>query len=130
MNEYQKSLLEKSKQSIHAARILLDSQLYDSAVSRAYYAMFYLAQIFLLEKELTYSKHYAVISAFGQYFVKTGLVPEEFHKFLIKGQDKRITSDYSISDSISSSDALEIIEQAEKFYQYTEEYFNLKSDDQ
>ena len=129
MTEYQKFLLAKSKRALQAARLLLDNQLYDSAVSRAYYAMFYLAQFYLLEKELTYSKHYAVISAFGQHFVKTGLVPQEFHKFLIKGQDKRITSDYSIADSMNYNDALEILEQAEKFYHFTEMYFNLNPND-
>lgn len=43
--------------------------------SRAYYAMFYLAQAFRLEKQLEFSSHAGVISAFGREFGKTGRIP-------------------------------------------------------
>lgn len=39
--------------------------LYDFAVSRAYYAMFYIAEAFLLGQDLSFSSHAGVISAFG-----------------------------------------------------------------
>lgn len=68
----QAALLRKAQDSLRAARLLADQQLYDFAVSRAYYAMFYVAQAFLLGEGLSFSKHSAVIAAFGQQFAKTG----------------------------------------------------------
>jgi uncharacterized protein (UPF0332 family) len=44
--------------------------------------MFYVAQAFLLGDGLAFSKHSAVISAFGQHFTKTGRAPADFHRYL------------------------------------------------
>ncbi len=43
MTERQTALLEKAEESLKGARLLLDGNLYDFAISRAYYAMFYLS---------------------------------------------------------------------------------------
>ncbi len=126
MNQEQTILFEKAKQRMKAAKALIDIGFYDDAISRAYYAMFNLARIFLLEKGLTYSKHSAVISAFGQHFAKTGVAPVEFHRYLNEAQNGRIISDYRFDFSHTEENALEILEQAEKFYRFTAEYFNKK----
>ena len=39
--------------------------------------MFYCAQAMLLTKNLSFSSHKGVISAFGEHFVKTGVFPKE-----------------------------------------------------
>ena len=70
MTSEQAALIKKAEESLRAARLLAKDTLYDFAVSRAYYAMFYVAQAFLLEEKLAYSKHSAVISAFGQRLTK------------------------------------------------------------
>jgi uncharacterized protein (UPF0332 family) len=58
--------------------------------------MFYVAQALLLEEKLTYSRHSAVISAFGQRLAKTGGVPAAFHRYLIEAQESRDIADYDI----------------------------------
>ena len=70
MNQLQ-SLIEKARRYLRSAELLIGDGDYDSAVSRAYYAMFYAAEAALLKKGMTFSSHKAVISAFGQHFVKT-----------------------------------------------------------
>jgi uncharacterized protein (UPF0332 family) len=67
----QSALIKKAQDSIEAARLLKNSGYYDFSVSRAYYAMFYVAEAFLLEDDLSFSKHSAVISAFGRRFAKS-----------------------------------------------------------
>ena len=80
MTPEQAALVRKARDSLRAARVLADQEhLYDFAVSRAYYAMFYIAEAFLLGEGLAFSKHSAVIAAFGQRVAKTGRVPKEFH---------------------------------------------------
>ena len=59
-------LIEKEHRSLEVAREIFDHEHYDFAVSRAYYAIFYLAEAVLLSKNLSFSKHSAVISAFNQ----------------------------------------------------------------
>lgn len=66
MTHEQQLLLQKSQENILAAKFLSEKGLYDIAVSRAYYSMFYLAEAFLIGENLSFSKHAGVISKFGE----------------------------------------------------------------
>ncbi|WP_424095169.1 HEPN domain-containing protein [Moorena producens] len=83
MSPEQLDLLLKARQSLGAARVLLDNGYPDYAASRAYYTMFYIAEAFLAGEGMSFSSHAAVISAFGRDFARTGRVPVEFHRFMI-----------------------------------------------
>lgn len=107
--------MRKAQESLRAARLLARDELYDFAASRAYYAMFYIAEAFLLEENVAYSKHSAVISAFGQKFTKTGRIPEEYHRYLIEGQESRNIGDYDTGPGLSHDQAAEQIARAAKF---------------
>ena len=96
MTTDQQTLLRKAEENIGAAVVLIDQGYYDIAVSRLYYAMFYCAEAVLLSQNLTFSKHSAVISAFGQHFAKIGLLPQDLHRSLIEAQDMRNLSDYDL----------------------------------
>ncbi|MDA8089632.1 MAG: HEPN domain-containing protein [Nitrospiraceae bacterium] len=115
MTSEQVALLKKAQDSLDAARLLVERSFYDFAVSRAYYAMFYIAEAFLLGEGLSFSKHSAVIAAFGQHFVKTGRVPQEFHRYLIEGEDSRNVGDYDTGSGLGKEEALEQIEHAARF---------------
>ena len=62
MTPDQEGLLGKARRNIRSARMLLADGDCDTAVSRAYFAMFYVAEALLLSKSLAYSKHSAVIA--------------------------------------------------------------------
>jgi uncharacterized protein (UPF0332 family) len=111
----QSALLQKAQSSLSAAQLLIDQGFYDFAASRAYYAMFYIAEAFLLGEKLTFSKHSAVIAAFGKVFAKSGRVPQEFHRFLIEGENSRNVSDYDAGPGLSKDEAAEQIKHAEEF---------------
>ncbi|MGH7492233.1 MAG: HEPN domain-containing protein [bacterium] len=117
MTEDQRDLLNKAKESLAAAKWLLEGQFPDHAASRAYYAMFHTAQAFLEGEGLAFSKHSAVISAFGKHFTHAGRVPIAFHRFLIEAQELRETGDYGPIHSITSEQAEEQIRRAEQFLQ-------------
>lgn len=77
--------------------------MYDFSASRSYYAMFYATQALLLSRELSFSKHSAVIAAFGREFAKQGTVPIELHRYLIEAQEDRkwrITASGRVSDGM------------------------------
>ncbi|MEW6586067.1 MAG: HEPN domain-containing protein [Nitrospirota bacterium] len=111
----QAALLKKAKDSLDASRLLVERAFYDFAVSRAYYSMFYIAEAFLLGEGLSFSKHSAVIAAFGQHFVKTGRVSQEFHRYLIEGEDSRNVGDYDTVSGLGKEEALEQIHHAARF---------------
>ena len=130
MTVEQAALLGKARDSLRAARVLFDEELYDFSVSRAYYAMFYVAEALLLGEGVSFSKHSAVISAFGQRFAKTARVETRFHRYLIEGQDKRNVGDYDAGPGLSAAQAGGQIGHAEDFVRLAEELIGpLPSDD-
>jgi len=85
------------------------------AAARAYYGMFYVAEAFLEGEELSFSKHSAVIAAFGREFARTGRVPPDFHRYLLDAQEHRHLGDYGPPDSVSEEAARKQIERAREF---------------
>ena len=120
MSPEQAALLHKAQESQRAARLLADQGFYDFAVSRAYYAMFYIVEAFLLGEGLAFSKHSAVISEFGQRFAKPERVPRKFHRYLIEGADSRNAGDYDIGPGLSKDEAERQINRAEQFLDLAE----------
>ena len=115
MTPEQAALLSKAQESVRGARLLADAGLYDFAVSRAYYAMFYVVELLLLSQGLAFSRHATVIAACGEQFARPGIVPVAFHRYLIEGQEKRNVGDYQIGPSLTEGDAAEQIARAEQF---------------
>lgn len=123
MTQDEADLLRKARDSLSAAELLLEKGYSDFAASRAYYCMFYVAQLFLEHQGLSFSKHSAVIAGLGQHIAKTGIVPTEYHRLLIKAQELRQTSDYGHPDSVSSEEAREVIESAKSLVEFGERCF-------
>lgn len=107
-------MLKKAHDSLLAARVLSREEMYDFSASRSYYAMFYAVQALLLAKELSFPKHSAVIAAFGREYANQGIVPVEFHRYLIEAQEDRNVGDYGIGPGISQDEAREQIMRAEE----------------
>lgn len=100
--------------------MLLNNNLPELAVSRAYYAMFYIAEAFILAKGLSFSSHSAVISAFGRNFAKEDGDLRKFHRILINAQDLRTRSDYDLDSGIDNDDAQFQINMAQDFIVFFE----------
>lgn len=76
--------------------------------------MFSVAQALLLSKELSFSKHSAVISAFGQHFAKTGILHRHLHRALLTAQEDRLAADYGGGKKITRDEAERNIENAQE----------------
>jgi len=120
------ALIEKARRYLRSAELLIHDGDYDSAVSRSYYAMFYSAQAALLKKKMTFSSHKAVISAFGQHFVKTGIFEKRLGRDLNIIFGERQLGDYEPNFSISEDNARHAFETAQGFVDKVTEW--LKSD--
>ncbi len=114
MTEREK-LLAKAERFLQSARLLMDDGDFDSAVSRLYYAAFFVAEALLDAKGLSFTSHRAVISAFGQQFAKTGELAPNFHKLLLVSFEKRQMGDYLSATSFSKNEVDDLLKQTQSF---------------
>jgi uncharacterized protein (UPF0332 family) len=112
MIEPVRELLDKAAQSIGAAELLLKDGYIDFSASRTYYAMFYAVEALLLSRERSFSKHSAIISAFGKEFVKTGTFDIRFHRYILNAFDLRNAGDYGSIHAVSEGKVRQTIAEA------------------
>jgi len=115
MKEETRKLLEKAERALRASETLLNSGDPEFAAGRAYYAMLHTAQALLRERDLKYRKHAGVHGAFGENFVRTGLLDSRYHRWLLDAYDERLRGDYDINVSFEASSVSMRIEQAREF---------------
>ena len=120
-------MINKAHRSLNAANRNIDEGDYDFASSRAYYAVFYAMEAVLLTKNLTFSKHAGVISAFNRDFVKSGIFPKDFSKSIARLFREREMGDYDFTLSISEKDAKEDTRIAENIVDVIEKYLEKES---
>lgn len=124
MTPEQQALVDKAQRSLEAAQSLIEQGFYDFAVSRAYYAMFYVAEAMLDQAGLSFSSHAAVISAFGQHLARPGIVSTEFHRQLIDAQAQRSRADYDPAPNLSQADAERLVSQAQAFLTFARQHLH------
>ncbi len=115
--------LDHAHRDLQAAQSNLDQGFYGVAVTRSYYAMFYAASALLVSKGISRSKHSGVRSAFGEYFVKTGLIEAEYARMLGYAFDSRLDSDYNIMFTVERKLAEGVLRDAQSFIGRAEQYF-------
>lgn len=125
MKEATGKLLEKAARSIAAGETLQSAGYLEAAASRAYYAMFYVAEAMLHERGLRFRKHGGVHAAFGEHFAKTGLLDSRFHRWLLTAFNKRITADYGVDAELRPPEVAEMLIQAREFLRAARSFLGL-----
>jgi len=115
MKEGTRNLLDKAERAVQAASALLDSVGAEFAAGRAYYAMFYVAEALLHERDQRFSKHSGVHAAYGKEFARTGLLDPKFHRWLLDAFDARLQDDYETESRVSGERVEEMLHQARSF---------------
>ncbi|NEQ33049.1 MAG: HEPN domain-containing protein [Leptolyngbya sp. SIO4C5] len=107
--------LERSGASLQAAKILLESSLFDDAASRAYYAAFYAVSALLISQQLTFNSHSGVLRAFSLQFVKTQRIDRHYGRDLSWLAELRQVGDYGDLKHVSLEEATKAIQVAKSF---------------
>jgi uncharacterized protein (UPF0332 family) len=77
--------LARARNALSASEALVSQELFDDAISRAYYAMFYAAKALLIRDGVSAgAKHSAVVSAFGRKYAKKGKIEPRYHQMPIE----------------------------------------------
>lgn len=113
--------LELAKNKLIHARQIFEIGLYDDAVSRAYYAMFYAAKAALLSEGVDLRKHSSAVTKFRELFVVSGRVDAEYLRYLGRAQSARERSDYAPFVPPSKEGTEEILQTAEVFVKKMEQ---------
>lgn len=87
--------LERARESLEEAKLLLDRGYGNTFVNRLYYACFYAVSALLLTRGLSSAKHSGIRSLFHQNIVKSGLVDLESGQLYDRLFDNRQKSDYA-----------------------------------
>ena len=86
--------LKKADQSLHAANVLLENQLYADALTKIYYAAFHAVSALLIQKDLNPKTHSGVKSLFHKEFIFTGIINKSFAELFDTLLAKRFEADY------------------------------------
>lgn len=113
--------LERARESLQEAKILLEQGHGNTFVNRLYYACFYSVSALLLPKGLSSAKHSGIRTLFHQNFVKTGLVGAELGQFYHRLFDSRQKGDYADLIRFDPSEVSDWYDEAQEFVETIEE---------
>ena len=114
--------MERSKESIQAAEIMLENGMLSFAINRVYYAMFYAVQGLLALHGFSFSKHGQVKGYFNREFIKTGIFPLEMGRLYNKAFEYRQKFDY-VDFAVPDRDMVsEYVEKAREFHEKIHKY--------
>lgn len=122
MNDLSQKELNRAQKALSAAKALLEYQLYEDCVSRAYYAVLHAAKAALAMEGVEPQSHNAVRRMFGLHLVKTGKIEKDFAKILTAEQEDREIGDYDIHIEIEQDTAQKRVADAEEFVKRIKEY--------
>ena len=118
--------MEKSKEAIKAAEILLKSEMLTFSMNRVYYSMFYAVQALLAVDGVSFSKHGQVKGYFNRELIKTMILPKELGQTYNKAFEYRQKFDYVDFAAPDREMVLDYIEKSKDFYNHIERYLKSK----
>lgn len=123
------SLVRKSERAMQIARLSLENEDPDSAVNRAYYAMFNISRAALLKAGIPEGElprtHRGISDAFRQHAVLNGKIDADLASALSRAESLRLMADYTATE-IDANAATKLVEQAENYVRTVGRVFDLQ----
>lgn len=110
--------LQAAYRALDDAHLLVREQRAESAISRAYYAIFHAARAALAAHGSRPITHRGVKTEFGRLLVKSGLLEEEYNTILQEARDQRQVADYESGERELVPDlelARDVADKAQRF---------------
>ncbi len=98
----------------------------ETAIDRAYYAVFYAVQACLVLIGKHPKSHQGSVNLFSQHFVKTGEVEPDYVAVFQKLMENRIQADYAARNDFTSEEVTEILQESRKVLRRIHEYLKTK----
>ena len=116
--------LDRAYESIRAAEIMIDNDLYIPSMNRIYYSMFYSIQALFVLSERSFSKHGQLKGYFNKEFIKSGIFPKEFGKLFNVVFEYRQKFDYIDLTIPEKELVMHYVLEAKKFIDQISNYIN------
>jgi uncharacterized protein (UPF0332 family) len=107
--------LQRAHEAIEEARLLQQSQFYNTVANRLYYACFYAVSALLLLHHLKAATHAGVRNQFAQHFVRTGLATGDMNTLYSELFRFREKSDYEDFFRLTADEANRLLQQTPPF---------------
>jgi len=114
-NDYIRYKQQKAAQSIKEAKLLIENELNDTAVSRLYYAAFYAVNALLAINGFNPKTHSGTKSIFNKEFILTGKIENRFSDFYSFLMAKRFEADYDDFVFIDENKMQSLLAETEEF---------------
>lgn len=114
-NDYIKYRQQKAAQAIKEAKLLMENELNDTAMSRLYYAAFYAINALLAINGFNPKTHSGTKSIFNKEFILTGKIESRFSDFYSFLMAKRFEADYDDFVFIDETKIQSLLEETEEF---------------
>ena len=105
----------KARRELRHARLLMEAEGYDGAVSRAYYHALHFAQALLLCAGLEAKTHGGIAHLVNLHFVRSGRLAPEVARVLSRLQNDREDADYDAAAVFTRTMAEAAIGEAQRF---------------
>ncbi|MCM1031273.1 MAG: HEPN domain-containing protein [Oscillibacter sp.] len=86
--------MQRAKETLHEADILISQHCFNAAINRLYYACYYAVIALLVKNDITAQTHQGVKQMFGLHFVATGKIANKYSRFYSQLFNDRISGDY------------------------------------
>ncbi len=102
--------IEKAKNTLNEIDILIENQLWNTAINRMYYACYYTVGALLLKIGIKTSTHAGLKHNFGQHFINTGIIDKSLGKHYSELFEKRQKGNYDDFIDFDKNTILELFE--------------------
>ncbi|MEW6666952.1 MAG: HEPN domain-containing protein [Thermodesulfobacteriota bacterium] len=96
-----------AEESLRAARVLMENQLFREALPKLYYVVFHSLRSLLFSIGLEPRSHEGISHLFHLHFVKPGLFPVATHRFFKRLMKYRHDAEYGLGFQITEKDCTE-----------------------
>ncbi|MBI2263519.1 HEPN domain-containing protein [Candidatus Berkelbacteria bacterium] len=114
-------ILDKAREKLEAAEILLKEEKFEDSVSRSYYAILYAARALLVKDKIYPKSHAGTITIFSQKYIKTKKVSRKFISIFAETERAREIADYGLEVEFSREFTQNKLNQSKEFVQRIED---------
>jgi uncharacterized protein (UPF0332 family) len=86
--------MQRAKESLLEADVLIEGHFYNAAVNRLYYACYYAVIALLMKNKIAAHTHSGVKQMLGMHFVTTGKIENKYSLFYSQLFNNRMSGDY------------------------------------
>jgi len=117
---------EQAEDAIEDAQILMGKDRLKAAVSRIYYAVYYIVFALALKYKFKGTKHLPLIAWFDKKFVETNVVDSKYGEMYREAFKKRSEADYGTFIKFTKEQVLDLFDQMMKFVERIKQLLDSK----